>query len=101
MDASKRKIAKNAAKVEFLANAETVMSMLGKGFNKLNVYKSLAEQGRITMSYRSFCWNLQQHQNPEKEKKKAVKPKISVPLRSAAKKDGFGQIEDVDVNSLI
>ena len=101
MDAGKRQIARNAAKVEFLANAEEVMSMLGKGFNKFNVYTSLAGQGRITMSYRSFCWNLQQLRNPEKEKKKPGKPKVSVPLRPAGKKEGFGQLEDVDVSALI
>ena len=106
MEASKRKAARNAAKVEFLANAEEVMSMLGKGFNKFNIYSALCEKGCLTMSYRSFCWNLQQFRNPEKEKRKTGKPitpktLASTPLRPVQKKEGFGQLEDVDVNSLI
>lgn len=101
MDTSKRKIARNAAKVEFLANAEEVTAMLDKGFNKLNVYKALAEQGRLTMSYRSFCWHLQQLKNPKKEKKQPVKQITSTPLRVAPKKEGFGQLEDIDVKSLV
>ncbi len=104
MDATKRQIARNAAKVEFLANAEEVMSMLDKGFNTRNVYNALAEKGRFTMSYRSFCWNLQQFKKPEqnkKEKKGTQKPIVSTPLRVPSKKEGFGQIEDVDVNKLV
>ena len=104
MDAQKRKLARNAAKVEFLANAEEIMAMLGKGFNNFNVYSELTAKGRLTMSYRSFCWNLQLFRNPEKKKerkKEAVKPIVSTPLRIPAKKEGFGQLEDVDASKLV
>lgn len=104
MDANKRKIARNAAKVEFLANAEEILSMLDKGFNKFNVYSALTEKGRLTMAYRSFCWNLQQFKNPEKrQKEKKDTPKFiaAPPLRVPAKKEGFGQLEDVDVSKLV
>lgn len=101
MKANKRQISRNSAKVEFLFNAEEVISMLDKGFNKLNIYNSLYEKGRLTMSYRSFCWNLQQFKNPKKEKKQPAKPIASIPLRVPTKKEGFGQLEDVDVAKLI
>lgn len=104
MDTSKRQIARNAAKVEFIANEKEVIEMLGQGFNKFNVYTILREKGRFTMSYRSFCRNLQQFKNPErkkKEKKGTAKPIVSTPLQVAGKKEPFGQLEDVDVSKLV
>lgn len=107
MSTNRQKIARNAAKVEFIANAEEIMSMLSKGFNKRNTYDTLIEKGRLTMSYRSFCWNLQQFENPQKEKKKksvvsTLTPAApSSPILVASKKQGFGQIEDVDMDKLI
>lgn len=105
MNTSKRQIARNAAKVEFIANAEEAVEMLEKGFNKFNVYTILREKGRLTMSYRSFCRNLQQIENPEKKKKDnskgTVKQIVSPSLRVPAKKEPFGQLEDVDVSKLI
>ena len=104
MDANKKKMARNAAKVEFLANAAEVMLMLDKGFNNFNVYSELTAKGRLKMSYRSFCWNLQLFRDPEKkkrEKKEIGKPIISTPLRIPAKKEGFGQLEDVDASKLV
>lgn len=104
MDAHKRQIARNAAKVEFIANAEEVMSMLDKGFNNFNIYKALSDKGRITMSYRSFCRNLRQLKYPnavKRRKRTAVSTPVSSPVRVAPKKEGFGQLEDVDVKSLI
>lgn len=104
MDASKRQIARNAAKVEFIANEKEVIEMLGQGFNKFNVYTILREKGRFTMSYRSFCRNLQHIENPEKKKKakrEPLKPIVSTTLRVPAKKESFGQLEDVDVSKLV
>lgn len=96
----KGKIARNAAKIEFLANVEDVFSMISRGYNLKNVHSELTEKGRFTMSYYTFCWHLRIHSKQKTSKKTIlnVAPPIQPPTQQ--KNEGFGQIENVDLSKL-
>lgn len=97
----KGKIARNAAKIEFLANIEDVLSLISRGYNLKNVHSELTEKGRFTMSYYTFCWHLRLH-NEQKTSKKVIKPTTS-PTKAPVvqNNEGFGRIEEVDVAKLL
>lgn len=49
-----KRMRKGMARVEFRAARETIEDMLEKGYNYRLIYEFLFENGKITMSYRSF-----------------------------------------------
>ena len=100
MENTSRKLARNAAKVEFMVHVEDILVMLSCGYNRNNIYSILRNKKNITMSYRAFCYNLQQHKKPNIETKAAPLPMPSVIPPTALSKDKFLKPEDVDVKSL-
>lgn len=54
----KRKMARRGfARVEFIANIETIKEMASKGYTLKAIYEKLVEDGKIYYSYSSFCYN--------------------------------------------
>lgn len=55
MPAGKKRIARNMARIEFLACRELIESLLAQGFDKKKIHARLTESGQITMSYDALC----------------------------------------------
>ena len=100
-NAKKQKIAKNAGKVQFLANKDVIREMLSQGHNYRNIYECLVKEYHVTMSYHTFCFWMRNttKQNPEKifEKNPTVLPKI---LAGTKPQDKFMRPEHVDTKDL-
>ena len=100
MTSERHNLPRNAAKVEFIAHAETIKSMLNEGYNLRNIYNKLSEFQNFSMSYFTLC-HWYRKAIKEVHSKEQIKPKIVPkipPVPIAPKK--LSRPEDVDRNSL-
>lgn len=52
---SKPRIRRNQSRIEFLANVETVDSLLEQGFDRKRIFECLQGKGAFSMGYSTFC----------------------------------------------
>jgi hypothetical protein len=104
---TRKKLPKNAAKVEFIRLREDVTSMLNAGYNLRNIHAKLVELHNISMSYYTLCLHVrklnherrdggQLAQQPSSQPKPAMPPKMP-PNSSGAK---VTRPEDIDHGAL-
>lgn len=93
-----QRIAKNMGKVEFLANLDEIRQMLAQGYNYKNVYSKMAEEGRFTMSYFTFCHHLRQMNSATAKREKVAEPSTG---NTSSRRDGFVKPTDIKVSDLI
>lgn len=97
---SKKKIARNAGKIEFMVVKQFLSEMLEQGHNLKNIYKKLMENKEITMSYAAFCYHfrihLKQHIKRSFVTSKATKKQSITDKHQPS----FVKPEDVDIKSL-
>ncbi len=55
-----KRIGRNIGRIEFLAVQDRVKTMLAAGFDRRKIHRQLIEEGRITMSYPTFCYQFKQ-----------------------------------------
>jgi len=56
----KKRIGRNIGRIELLAVRDKVKSMLDAGYDRKKIHDRLMEDGSITMSYPTFCYQLKQ-----------------------------------------
>ena len=100
MTSERQNLPRNAAKVQFIAHAEAIKSMLNEGYNLRNIYNKLRELQNFSMSYYTLC-HWYRKAIKEVDNKPQVKPTIApkTPSMPAAPKKLI-RPEDVDRNSL-
>lgn len=76
-----RRIPKHMGRVEFIACRETVQAMAAQGYDNKTIHAQLTEQGRITMSYSSFCMYMARLRAHEEALLEADSHSSSFPLR--------------------
>ncbi len=54
----KPRLPRNMGRVEFIACFETIDAMRRQGFDNKKIHAALAEKGRLTMSYTTFCYHM-------------------------------------------
>ena len=59
MSATKR-IGRNMGRIELLAVRDKVNSLLEAGYDRKKIHDRLLEEGSVTMSYPTFCYQLKQ-----------------------------------------
>ncbi len=55
-----KRIGRNMGRVELLAVRDTVTAMLEAGYDRKKIHRRLKEEGRVTMSYPTFCYQFKQ-----------------------------------------
>jgi hypothetical protein len=55
-----KRIGRNMGRIELLAVRDTVNTMLEAGYDLKKIHGRLMEEGRITMSYPTFCYQFKQ-----------------------------------------
>ncbi len=55
-----KRIGRNMGRVELLAVRNTVTAMLEAGYDRKKIHSRLKEEGRVTMSYPTFCYQFKQ-----------------------------------------
>ncbi len=55
-----KRIGRNMGRIELLAVRDTVMAMLEAGYDRKKIHSRLKEEGRVTMSYPTFCYQFKQ-----------------------------------------
>ncbi len=51
-----KRIGRNMGRIELLAVRDTVNAMLEAGYDRKKIHSRLKEEGRVTMSYPTFCY---------------------------------------------
>ena len=97
MKPSKKKIARNTGKIEFIANLEKTKEMIEAGYNYKNIHTKMLNAGRFSMSYFTFCYHLRTLNADQKTKKVVSNPLISPPTT----KDKFIKPVDIEISELI
>ncbi len=55
-----KRIGRNMGRVELLAVRDTVKAMLEAGYDRKKIHCRLREEGRVSMSYPTFCYQFKQ-----------------------------------------
>ena len=55
-----KRISRNMGRIELLAVRDTVKAMLEAGYDGKKIHCRLREEGRVTMSYPTFCYQFKQ-----------------------------------------
>ncbi len=55
-----KRIGRNMGRIELLAVRDTVKAMLEAGYDRKKIHCRLKEEGRVTMSYPTFCYQFKQ-----------------------------------------
>ena len=56
-----KRIGRNMGRIELLAVMSQVNSLLEAGYDRKKIHCRLMEEGGITMSYSTFCYQLKKH----------------------------------------
>ncbi|MDL2259543.1 TraK family protein [Deltaproteobacteria bacterium OttesenSCG-928-K17] len=56
----KKRIGRNIGRIELRAVQDKVQSLLEAGYDRKKIYDRLVEEGCVTMSYPTFCYQLKQ-----------------------------------------
>jgi len=100
MTSERQRLPKNAAKVEFIAHAETIKSLLNEGYNLRNIYNKLRTFHNFSMSYFTLCaWYRKTFKDEKNKEQKKPVIKLQTPSAPVASKK-FTRPEDVDRGSL-
>ena len=104
MGNKKQALPKNAGKVEFIVHADTIRSLLNKGYNLRNIYNKLCKLHNFSMSYFTLCYwyrkTIKEIKADEKVKEQ-TKPMITPKIHSApAAPKKLTRPEDIDRSSL-
>ncbi|MDR3631408.1 MAG: TraK family protein [Desulfocapsaceae bacterium] len=81
---------RNAGRVEFIAVREEIGNLLAQGHNRVMIYEHLAAEGKITMSYRTFCEYFRSPQKtqplalPTLEKNQKLNPRKNESLKATS-----------------
>ena len=59
--AENKRIGRNVGRIELLAVQDKVKSLLEAGYDRKKIHDRLLAEGRVTMSYPTFCYQLKQH----------------------------------------
>jgi hypothetical protein len=107
MTNERRTLPKNAGKVEFIAHAETIKSLLNEGYNLRNIYNKLRQLDNFTMSYNTLCdWyrkTIKEEKSKGQVKKTATPPatqKMPAISSSPAAPQKLTRPEDIDRGTL-
>ena len=80
-----KRIGRNMGRIELLAVQDKVKTMLEAGYDRKKIYYRLIEEGRVTMSYPTFCYQLKQLLNreaPAGPQNSDRRPQTSVPSKT-------------------
>jgi hypothetical protein len=87
-----KRIGRNMGRIELLAVLDTVKTMLDAGYDRKKIHSRLMEEGSVTMSYPTFCYQCKQQfmtgGAPAAAPKPARRPAISNPVK-ADKSEAF------------
>jgi len=59
-----KRIGRNIGRIELLAVQDKVKSLLEAGYDRKKIHDRLVEEGNVTMSYPTFCYQLKQLFSP-------------------------------------
>jgi hypothetical protein len=56
----RKRIGRNMGRIELLAVRDTVSALLEAGYDRKKIHSRLVEEGSVTMSYPTFCYQFKQ-----------------------------------------
>ena len=80
-----KRIGRNIGRIELLAVQDRVKSLLEAGYDRKKIHIRLLEEGCVTMSYPTFCYQLKQYfsnTNPTALPQPAQRPKHPNPPKA-------------------
>jgi len=84
-----KRIARNMGRVEFIACRETIDAMRRQGFDNKKIHAALAEKGRVTMAYATFCYHMTRFAKAEAEMEERQSRYASTAKPGEAGRHGF------------
>jgi len=81
----KKRIGRNIGRIELLAVMTTVKSMMESGYDRKKIHDRLITEGRVSMSYQTFCYQLKQfpgHTDPAASVNLIQRPKNTGPPKA-------------------
>jgi hypothetical protein len=85
-----KRIGRNMGRVELLAVMEQIKALLAAGYDRKKIHSRLMEEGRVTMSYPTFCYQFKQQlgtasvmENPLQRPQTSSAPKLGRAEKSA------------------
>jgi hypothetical protein len=97
---SVKRLARNLGRVELLAVRTKVQELLNAGYDRLKIHSRLREEGAITMSYATFCFQLNKLHSAETAAAKPV-PASSPKIARADKSEPFSIVRNPDIRDLV
>jgi hypothetical protein len=95
-----QRLARNLGRVELLAVRAKVQELLNAGYDRRKIHSRLREEGAITMSYATFCFQLNKLQSVEAAAAKPAPP-ASPKIARADKTEPFSINRKPDIRDLV